>query len=73
MFATSWDSNVSDRTLASAGILSARPMGSAIGRLLYAHHLVRGLGFVAAAAAAFVALALTMVILSRPARRISAP
>jgi hypothetical protein len=48
-------------------------MGSAIGRLLYAHHLVRGLGFVAAAAAAFVALALTMVILSRPARRISAP
>jgi hypothetical protein len=37
-------------------------MGSAIGRLFYAHDLVRSLGFVAAA---FVALALTRVILSR--------
>jgi predicted MFS family arabinose efflux permease len=44
-------------------------MGSAIGGLLYAHELFRGLGFVAAA---FVALALTLVILSRPAQKIPA-
>jgi MFS transporter, DHA1 family, inner membrane transport protein len=44
-------------------------MGSAIGGLLYAHELLRSLGFVAAA---FVAMALTLVILSRPARKILA-
>jgi MFS transporter, DHA1 family, inner membrane transport protein len=44
-------------------------VGSAIGGLLYAHELLRSLGFVAAA---FVAMALTLVILSRPARKILA-
>jgi DHA1 family inner membrane transport protein len=44
-------------------------MGSATGGLLYAHELFRSLGFVAAA---FVAMALTAVILSRPARKILA-
>jgi len=42
-------------------------MGSAIGGLFYAHELFRSLGFVAAA---FVALALTLVVLSSPPQKI---
>ena len=44
-------------------------MGSATGGLLYAHELFRSLGLVAAA---FVALALTLVVLSRPVQKIPA-
>jgi MFS transporter, DHA1 family, inner membrane transport protein len=44
-------------------------IGSAIGGAFYAHDLFRSLGFIAAA---FVALALTMVVLSRPARQVPA-
>ncbi|MBV8698660.1 MFS transporter [Bradyrhizobium sp.] len=44
-------------------------LGSATGGLLYAHELLRSLGFVATA---FLALALILVVLSRPAQKIPA-
>jgi len=44
-------------------------IGSATGGLMYAHELFRSLGLVAAA---FVALALTLVVLSRPVQKIPA-